>query len=125
MRDQASKIHYAQSLVPKAYIATTNGSTVDTAGFDSITFDFNFGVITDGTHTPSLQDSPDGATWTAVPAANLVGALANGVSNTIQKVGYIGPQPYVRAVTTVAGATTGGIYSATAVCGHPSLAPTS
>ncbi|MDE2103677.1 MAG: hypothetical protein KGL39_40945, partial [Patescibacteria group bacterium] len=63
--------------------------------------------------------------WTAVAAAFLVGALVNGASGIIQKVGYIGGNRYVRGITTVAGATTGGVYSATAVLGHSDLAPVS
>lgn len=99
------------SLAPAARTATANGTGVDLANFHSATIAFIVGTITDGTHTPSVQESDDNSTFTAVAAADLIGTLANLASNTNQRVGYRGTKRYVRAVTTVSGATTGGVYA--------------
>jgi hypothetical protein len=103
------------SLGPAARTATTNGTGVDTAGAGQATFHFLVGTITDGTHTPKLQDSADDSAYADVAAADQVGTLAALASNTNQKASYIGGKRYVRAVSTVAGATTGGVYAAIAV----------
>ncbi|MGA9851848.1 MAG: hypothetical protein WBR15_02835 [Gammaproteobacteria bacterium] len=129
MRDQSQKLLVEQSIMPAAIIATTNGASVDTAGFDAATIVFNFGVITDGTHTPSVEDSPDGSTWTPVASDFLEGTLAAVTSSSggsaVQEVGYLGGNQYVRAVTTVAGATDGGVYGASVVLGHGQAQPVS
>lgn len=103
------------SLGPAARTATANGTGVDTANAGQVTFHFIVGTITDGTHAPKLQESDDNSAFTDVAAADQVGTLANLASNTNQKVGYIGGKRYVRAVSTVSGATTGGVYAAIAV----------
>lgn len=72
---------------------------------------FNVGVITDGTHTPSIEDSPDNSAWTAV--TELDGTLAALASGVLQIVGYKGAARYVRAKVTVTGSPgTGGYYDA-------------
>lgn len=123
MKDQKSNIGVATSLAPAARTATTNGTGVDLAGYNAATIAFVVGAITDGTHTPSVQESDDNVTFTAVAAADLIGTLANLAANTNQRVGYKGAKRYLRAVTTVAGATTGGVYSAAVVLGEPANAP--
>jgi hypothetical protein len=70
------------------------------------------GTITDGTHTPKLQESDDNATFTDVAAGDLEGTFAVLATGVNQHVGYKGRKRYLRAVITVAGATTGGIYGA-------------
>ena len=111
-----------QSLVPSARIASANGTGVDLQGFDSALCVVSVGACTDGTHTPKLQDSPDNSTWSDVVAAQLDGAftaITTANANTVQAVGYIGGQRYVRAVMTVAGATTGGVMEAAILRGNP------
>lgn len=105
-----------QSLAPAARTATANGSAVSLANVQGNMVVFSPGTITDGTHTPSVETSDDGSTgWAAAPAADLVGTLANLASNTPQKVSYIGAKAYIRPKVTVAGATTGGVYGASAI----------
>lgn len=99
------------SLAPAARTASANGSGVDLSGFHSANIAFVVGTITDGTHTPSVQESDDNSTFTNVAAADLNGTLAALASNTNQRVGYRGTKRYVRAVSTVSGATTGGVYA--------------
>lgn len=104
------------SIPPKANLVTLNGNAIDFANTEENMIIFNPGVITDGVHTPSLQDSPDNVTWTNVLANYQIGVLAPLASNTVQKVAYIGPNRYVRPVITVTGApATGGVYSVNAM----------
>lgn len=105
------------SLAPAARTATANGTGVDLQNFQSATVAFVVGTITDGTHTPTVQESDDNSTFDAVAAADLIGTLAALATNTNQRVGYKGSKRYVRAVSTVAGATTGGVYSAVVLRG--------
>ena len=111
------------SLTPVARTATTNGSGVDLSGFHSATVAFVVGTITDGTHTPSVQESDDNSAFTAVAAADLIGTLAALASSTNQRVGYRGIKRYLRAVTTVSGATTGGVYAGVVIRGDARKAP--
>lgn len=101
-----------QSLAPQARTASANGTSADLAGYRGAICVFAVGTITDGTHTPKLQESDDNSTFTDVAAGDLEGTWAALASSTLQAVGYKGRKRYVRAVITVAGATTGGIYSA-------------
>jgi hypothetical protein len=94
---------------------TVNGDTIDTRGLSRVAFAITPGTITDGTHAPKLQDSPDGTTWTDVAAANQAGAFGNLASNVDQSVAYIGGKRFVRLVVVTSGATTGGIFSGVAV----------
>ena len=97
---------------PAAHAASFSGASTSTADWTSNKIEINCGAITDGVHTPTLYDAPDGATWTAVSAANMVGAFVPLVANSDQQVSYIGAQPYVQVQFVVAGATDGGIYGA-------------
>lgn len=111
------------SLAPIARTASANGTGVDLTNFASSTCVFVVGVITDGTHTPKLQESDDNATFTDVGAGDLIGSLAVLASNANQRVGYRGNKRYVRAVSTVAGATTGGVYAAIVIRGDARKQP--
>lgn len=116
IRDHDKSIASVQAIAPAAKTTTTTTSGVDLAGFESVAVILSAGVITDGTHTPKLQDSPDNSTWTDVAAANQSGTLtaltsgAGGSAN--QEVGYLGTQRYLRFVMTVTGSpSTGGVYA--------------
>lgn len=111
------------SLAPAARTATANGTGVDLQNFQSATVAFVVGTITDGTHTPTVQESDDNSTFDAVAAADLIGTLAALATNTNQRIGYKGSKRYVRAVSTVAGATTGGVYSAVVLRGDARKQP--
>lgn len=121
--DIKQTLDVVNSLAPAARTATANGTGVDLANFASANVVFSVGTITDGTHTPSVQESDDNSTFTAVAAADLIGTLANLASNTNQRVGYRGTKRYVRAVSTVAGATTGGVYAGVVVRGDARKQP--
>lgn len=126
-RDIENFASAATSLAPAARTASTNGTTIDLQGYGSAVVLVQFGTWTDGTHTPSLQHSADGTTFTTCDTNSLNGSFTavsgSGGSNTLQKIGYTGGQRYVRAVMTVTGATTGALSVATIVRGHPAQQP--
>lgn len=128
-RDLAHSIKPVQAFAPAAKTATANGLDIDTSGFEAVDFVLNVGVVTDGTHTPKLQEADDNGsgapgTYSDVAAAALIGAftaLTTGAGNggsAVQEVGYIGSKRWVRLVMTVSGATTGGVYGADAILGR-------
>lgn len=128
LRDLLRRVLVSASLAPAARVnGTVNGTGVDLRGYDSAVIVVQFGNWTDGTHTPSVQHSVDGATYTNTAASDLDGTLtvisSAGGSNSVQQVGYIGAQRYVRVVMTTAGATTGALSAATVIAGHPRNAP--
>ena len=128
LRDLLRKTLVTPSLVPAVRTATATGNAVDLRGFDAAVLTVNFGAYTDGTHTPSVQQSVDGVTYTACATSDLDGAFAavssSAGANTMQSVGYIGAQRYVRVVLTISGATTGALSSAYVIAGYPRSEPT-
>lgn len=112
MRNLKDLLSPVASLRPAARTATATGSGVDLQGYEGAVVVFTAGVLTDGTHTPKLQESHDNSTFTDVAAGDQIGTLANLASNTDQVVGYIGSKRYLRAVITVSGATTGMVNGA-------------
>lgn len=137
MFDLLNKHSAVAALNPSTAVKTaTTGVTVDLQinnGSNSVMFAVIAGTITDGTHTFTLQDSPDGSAWTNVPAAYIqfgTGAAAGFTSSTtagtVIKIGYLGNTNggyrYVRLSVTASG-TTGGLYSAIAFVGHGALLP--
>jgi hypothetical protein len=129
LRDLLRKTLVTQSLVPAARTnGTATGSAVDLRGYDSAVVIVNFGAYTDGTHTPSAQHSMDNSTYTNCAAADLDGSFtavsSAGGANTMQSVGYIGSQRYLKIIMTVGSATTGALSSACVIAGAPRNAPT-
>ena len=122
--DLNKDIASATSLAPAARTATANGTGVDLQGFGASMVAWNVGAITDGTHTPTLQESADNSTFTTVAATDMSGTFAALAANTNQEVGYIGRSRYVRAVVTVTGSpSTGGVYAALIVRGRARTLP--
>lgn len=118
------------SLHPAARTATANGTGVDrNVGANmhrTAMVVVHTGTITDGTHTIEVQDSPDNTTFTAVSDQFLQGtepAIVAADDDKLFFIGYIGEQRYLRVVTTVASATTGGIYGAVILLGEPRRGP--
>jgi len=119
--DLKSNADVAQSLVPATRNSNTDGSGVDLRGYEAAMVVFDVGAVTDGTHTPALEESDDDVSYTAVAAADLQGSFANLSAASVQRVGYIGGKRYVRAQCDSSG-TTGAAYSATIVRGRPHAA---
>lgn len=128
MRDLSSNIGPASSIEPDGNrTATTNGTGADLQGYNSAAVIFHFGVVTDGTWTPSVEESDDDSSYSAVASTDLEGSLSAVTSSNdqaTQKVSYIGTKRYIRAVVTeTAASTTGAKFSAVIVRGRPHLAP--
>lgn len=125
------------TLAVAARTATANGTAVDrmlsgasgtNEWFGSAMLLVHTGTITDGTHAITLEVSDDNASWAAAAAADLQGSLPSiGASNddALYEVGYTGTKRYLRAVTTVSGTTSGGVYGATILLGFPNVLPIS
>jgi len=125
--DLKSNVDLVQSLAPATRNSASNGAQVDLQGYHSAMAVFSVGAITDGTHTPKLQEAPDDGTgspgtWADVAAADLDGTFAAFTANSIQRVGYKGTKRFVRAVVTSSGAT-GAIYGADVARGRPATSP--
>lgn len=111
--------------------AAVNGTAVDLGvfgnDFRSVLFVVSTGVITDGTHTVTLEVSADNSSWSAAATDRIQGSLpAIGASddNTLFQFGYkAGTEQYVRIVVTTAAATSGGLFGAVAVLGEGSNNP--
>ena len=117
-RDIHTTLAIASSLNPAARTASANGTAVDCAGYTRVAFAVQNGVVTDGTHTITVEESDvSGSGYAAVPAANRYGTLpvlaSTTTAGTVAEFSIYPTKRYVRVVTTVAGATTGGIYAAT------------
>ncbi|WP_353641328.1 hypothetical protein [Mesorhizobium sp. WSM2239] len=127
MKDTKSALNFAHSLEPAARAASANGAGVDLRGYNSALAQVVVGVWTDGTHTPELEESDDNSSWSDVAAADLNGSFTviDGADDDAQtfKVGYKGNKRYIRAVTTVAGATTGAVYGVVIIRSHANDAP--
>lgn len=118
MRDIKNNVDVSQSLGPAARTTSANGTGIDLRDHDGAMVVWHPGTITDGTHTPTLEESDTlGSGYTVVAAADMQGTFAALASNVIQRVGYVGSKRYIRAVITVSGATTGGVYGAEIVRG--------
>lgn len=111
------------SLGPAARTATVNGTGVDLATFEGAGVLIVSGTVTDGVHTPSLQESTDNTTFTNVAAGDMDGTFAVLASGVNQKVGYVGAKRYLRVVMTITGATTGAVSTALIVRGGSHVTP--
>jgi hypothetical protein len=102
-----------------ASAASANGSGVDLRYCSGPAVAIaDCGTITDGTHTITFEQSRNDNTadvggaadpYAAVPEADEM-VLNAAKSGTVVMARVFASEPYVRAVVTVAGATTGGIY---------------
>jgi hypothetical protein len=117
--DFNSNMDVVQSISPAAKTASGNGTGVDCANYGEVEILFLAGIRTDGTHTPTVEESDTlGSGYATVAAADLVGTTPVAITtDSVQRIGYVGKKRYVRAVVTVAGATTGAIYGAWVVRG--------
>lgn len=122
-RELRSRVGAASSINPATYNTNQTSATgIDTQGYEALSVIFVSGALTDGTHTPSLNESDDNATWTAVAAADMVGTLVALSANSVQRVAYIGSKRYIQPAVASSGAT-GCIYGAVACVGYPRQGP--
>lgn len=129
LRDLHNSVGVANSIDPAAHTATVEGKGVDTRGYDSCEVVVACGTVTDGTHVISLEESDDNvdANYSAVASADLLGSaptLSSSNEEQAFRFGYRGGKRYVRVISTVSGATTGGVYGAVVEVSHAHETPT-
>lgn len=110
--DIVDDVKVVASLPPLATTdGTRTGTAVDLFGYRAAMVIVDVGARTDGTHTPSLLESDDNSSYTAVAAGNLQGSFTaiagSGQQNAVQQVGYIGTCRYLKAKIVTTGSTTG------------------
>lgn len=104
---------------------TVTGLSVDrnygSEFYTSVMFVVHSGVITDGTHTVTIEHSDDDSVWDTAPVNDLQGSLPVIVAaddNELFELGYIGSKRYVRCNLVTSGApVTGGFVDAIALLG--------
>lgn len=103
-----------QSLAPALRASSANGTAIDLQGSEGALIVVECGALTDGVHTPSLEESDaSGSGFAAVAAADRIGSLVACTANGVQAIGYIGSKRYVRVVMTITGSpATGALTSA-------------
>lgn len=132
--DLSSEIKVLASIDPAAIYnsnGTKTGATIDAAGFDSLTFVTQTGVITDGTWTTktyggNASDMSDEAELTGSSLIDPNLSLAITVDSKAVRQGISIVQAgfrYYRCKATQAAATTGGFICQTAILAKPRIAP--
>jgi hypothetical protein len=119
IKDPQNVLAPGVSIAPAAdRTATTTGAAVDVSGTEQALVIFNYGVITDGTFTPSLTSSDTvGGSYTA--DTDFSGTMTAGTSaadELLVTVTYNGVKDFLKAVLTASGGpATGGEFSAVIV----------
>lgn len=122
MRDIKNNVDLVKSINPAAYTTAQTGAGVDLSGYGSAMAILSSGALTDGTHTPKLQESNDDSTYTDVGTDDLEGTFAALSANSVARVGYKGAMRYIRVYVTSSGST-GCIYGASIARGNPAVRP--
>ena len=123
MKDLKNNIDAVNSIDPDDYTATINGLGIDLQGFEGSAVVFSVGTVTDGTHTPKVEESDDNSNWNDVALVDQEGTLSDLASGSNQRVGYKGAKRYLRAVLTVSGATIGAQIAGLVLRGMPHREP--
>lgn len=108
---------------------TTDGVSIDTAGFEALEYVVTSGTITDGVYTATLEESTTGAfagEETVVSSELVLGAISFVLTddNATQRIGSVGKEQFQRITIVSTGVTTGGAFSVTAVLGEAHSRPT-
>lgn len=102
--------------------ATTAGVEIDTAGFESVTFEVLTGARTDGTVTPLIQESDTSGTFAgSVADDDLIGLeseAAISTANARTRIGYAGKKRYVKLSLVSTVVTTGLTAGASVILGN-------
>jgi hypothetical protein len=123
MKDIKNQLDAINSIDPDDYTADVNGMGIDLQGFEGSAVVLSVGTVSDGTHTPKIQESDDNSTWNDVTTMDQEGTLSDLISDTNQRVGYKGMKRYLRAVMTVSGATVGAQVASLVLRGIPHRGP--
>ncbi|MDB5415097.1 MAG: hypothetical protein JWR10_3432 [Rubritepida sp.] len=138
MRDQVNRIHPVMGLAPLAAAITDNtaqvSAIIDRRGYEALTFLIATGILADVDATFAVTmdhgDASNLSDAVAVPAASMIGTLANASftfanDGVLRKIGYAGDKRYARLTITPAANTGNAPLAIVALLGHPVLAPTS
>lgn len=123
MRDLGAGLTIVKNIIVAAKTnATLLGAAFDSAPYDGVVAVLHVETWTDGVHTPTLMECATvGGTYTAVAAADLIGAFtaitANGSPGTKQKVTYVGKLQFLKVQILTSGATTGAVLGADIIGG--------
>ena len=123
MKDLKNNLDALNSIDPDDHTATINGLSIDLQGFQGSAVVFSVGTVTDGVHTPKVEESDDNSNWNDVSSVDQEGTLSDLVSGTNQRVGYKGAKRYLRAVLTVSGVTIGAQVAGIVLRGMPHREP--
>ncbi len=135
--DQSSVIKILPSIDPAVIYAangTKTGAIINAAGYESLTFGIQTGVVTDGTLTSAIYGSADSgmAGEVQLTGNQLIGtdpSFAITDDSAVKRVGVnLAACPtyqYFRQKVTQAAASTGGYVCGHAVLGNPRFAPVS
>jgi len=109
---------------------TTTSTSIDSKGYNSLTFVIYSGNITDGVYTPSIEGSTDNTNWTALGTDELLGTVSNATlistsDNVVKTIGIASRYRYYRLKIVSTGVTTGGTISALTILAYPTSLPTS
>ena len=140
--DQASNIFIERSIDPQEVTDDVTGETVDTQGYESVTFVLTTGAYADGQYAILLEDSDTGSGgWTEIPADS--GRIINEsnfpysasdtdytITSDVSEetnfwIGYTGDKRYVRMMIYEDMANNGFGISSICILGNPHSAPTS
>jgi hypothetical protein len=123
MKELKNNLDALNSIDPDDHTATINGLSIDLQGFQGSAVVFSVGTVTDGVHTPKVEESDDNSNWNDVSSVDQEGTLSDLVSGTNQRVGYKGAKRYLRAVLTVSGVTIGAQVAGIVLRGMPHREP--
>jgi len=111
---------------------TTAGDILDTQGYESVTFVFQAGTLTDGDYTPLIREGDDSGLSDASEVSDLrllpsgtgqEASAALSTSNGVSKIGVTSNKRYIEASLVSANTSSGGTLGAIALLGHPNNAP--
>lgn len=139
--DQSSEMKPVPCINPAAAITgngTTTGATVDSKGFEALTFITQTGVVTDGTWIATVYagnaSNMSDEVALSLTDGSLIGAPATGAvdiaitdDNVTERVGVNMAKVakrYYRIKFVQAAATTGGFLACVAILGGPNFSPT-
>ena len=129
MRDLYHNIQASQAIAPQTVNASAvNSSIINMAGFNSVVFTVSAGAITDGSYAVTLTvgnqaNLSDGIAADPIYILGTLPAFTTANANATLRFGYNGNFQYLQLTLTPTGTTHGGLFSATAIQGHPAFLP--
>lgn len=107
-RDLYSGILAVQALAPAVQAAAVSGTAIDVSAAVGVVFVLNTGAIVGaGDFGAVIEESADGSTWAAAPAARVKRPLvpATLLAASVYRLGYYGKLKWARLSLTKAGGT--------------------